>query len=538
MRSKIRIYAIFGLLAAVFTAWFAVLIPWDKLPDPDAFYHATMADLFWKNGPAVIFPWLDLTTLGKHFADQHFLLHVIQSPFVHFLGLAQGSRVSSLILAVICMMGVGVVIYKLRLKPFWLWILLLAVAHPFTTRLVLGKATPLAVLLWLAGLAAATLFAKSRSKSALAVVSVVAMLFVLTHGGWIILPGSLIILYAGGVLSGLALHGQTWLEALKKSVWQPFVASAVGVFAGIILHPGRRELFDLLWIQVLKIGLLTPSYRIPMGQEWDAASPGALLAMTSAFGIVLLLVLAGLIFARQDMATFDARKPNGLGRDDLFKSIVSWGLLLAVLSALTLKSTRYAEYFQPALAVWTAMLVQLVDWNKLQAWLSMGSGRLARWILPGVVVLAMSLLVLRSTTNAYGVLHEKPMFMDDQYLGATQAISLRAQPGDRVYHSQWDEFPVLFSRDQRLRYVAGLDPNFFYEASSTLATRYFDLAFHAASSTQDQAWQLIHDQLGAKFAMVDTIRWPDLAKLLESDPRYIQIGEGQGAVAYQLRAKN
>ncbi|MDD5726661.1 MAG: hypothetical protein PHC53_04655 [Patescibacteria group bacterium] len=531
-----------SLLTIFLAAWFSILMPWDKLPDPDAFYHATMAKLTWEQGPVTSFPWLDLTTLGSHFADQHFLLHVLQSPFVHFFGLAQGSRISSLLFAVLGLMGAAIVFYKLRLRPFWLWPLLLALSYPFSTRMVLGKASPLVVLLWLVGLATAITPRRPHSGRFLPftryflLIFLVSLLFTLTHGGWIILPGSILLLIAGNVLFNKAIAGFDLKQSIKKVPWSALVASLAGVIVGVLLHPGRSELLSLLWLQVVKIGLIAPTYALPMGQEWNPTNIGALIAMISTFGVVLLLIVPGLIFARSTSFPLPGGGKVPEGRIEGFpRLIISWSLLIAVLTALTLKSVRFVEYFLPALAIWTAALAQLVDWKKLFAWLSLGGGRLSKILMPSIVFVAVLVIISRGVWNGYDVLHNKPEFIDDQYLSATKAISEQAQPNDRVYHSQWDEFPILFSRDQRLRYVAGLDPNFFYEATSTLALDYLNLPFHATSSTKEQVWSLIHDKLGAKFALIDTIRWPDLAKILDSDSRYKKIGQGQGGAAYRLQ---
>ncbi|MDD5438533.1 MAG: hypothetical protein PHC70_05350, partial [Patescibacteria group bacterium] len=424
-------------------AWFSILMPWDKLPDPDAFYHATMAKLTWKSGPVTSFPWLDLTSLGSHFADQHFLFHVIQSPFVALLGLTQGSSVSSLLLATLSLLGLAFVFYRLRLKPFWLWPILLALSNPFSTRMVLGKASPLAVLLWMIGLAAVI-------NSSPWIIFTVSFLFALTHGGWIILPGSILILIVGQALHHKAIDNQSWFASIKSANWTALLSSLLGIASGILIHPGRSELLSLLWVQVIKIGVLTPQNILPMGIEWEAASPGAFIAMTSVFGIILLLIVPGLIFARNSQIR------------DRMKLIVSLSFLIAVLVALTFKSSRFAEYLQPALAVWTAALAQLVDWKKLFAWLQMEESRLFKYLVPGVIAIATLLVLANSVAQGYSSLHSKPEFKDDQYLAATQAISNQAKKGDRVFHSQWDEFPVLFSRNQDLKYVAGLDPNFFY----------------------------------------------------------------------------
>ena len=126
------------------------------------------------------------------------------------------------------------------------------------------------------------------------------------------------------------------------------------------------------------------------------------------------------------------------------------------------------------------------------------------------------------------------MFMDNQYQPALQAISQQAQPGDRIFHAQWDEFPILLAHDQRLKYVAGMDPTFFYEADRALALDYFALTINRASTTQEQVWSVAHDRLQAKYALIDTERWPELAQIFAQDKRYIEIGRGPDAVAYRI----
>ncbi|MFA6503786.1 MAG: hypothetical protein WCT54_02410 [Patescibacteria group bacterium] len=564
----------FGICNLAFVILFIVSIPWNKLPDPDAFYHATMAKLTWEHGPVTSFPWLDMTKLGTHFADQHFLLHVIQSPFVHFFGITQGSRISSLFIAVLCILGITFIFYKMRLRPFWLWPILLALSNPFLTRMVLGKASPLAILLWLTGIAAYLTHSSSllRSRESAASSSCTSVrqnpllgkrgqgelgctllckltillssfLFALTHGGWIILPGSILILLLGNIFFNFAFDIQRSGHSVKRifniADIRPLIFSLLGVAAGILVHPGRSELLSLLWVQVFEIGIMTPS-NLPMGIEWDPASFGFLLAMVSVFGIVIVLIIPGLIFANNSFPSSDGGKVSpqsnqNEGRiEGLFRPIISLSFLFAVLVALTLKSARFAEYMQPALALLVAMLAQLVDWKKLFASLRFGEGKILRHLMTAVIAVAGLAVIANSVLNGYIFLHNRKTFYDDQFLAATQVISAEARPGDRVYHAQWDEFPILFSRDQRLKYVAGLDPTFFYEATSTLALDYFNLTARTASTTQDEVWSVVHDRLNAKFAMIDKDRWPDLAKIFAQDKRYIKIGEGGGGIAYRV----
>lgn len=526
-----------SLLIIFLLSWFSILMPWNKLPDPDAFYHATMAKLTYEQGAITSFPWLDLTTLGRHFADQHYLFHVLQIPFVNIFGLTQGSRLSSITLALICMMVIYIIFRLLKLKPAWLWAVLLSLLYPFSVRLILGKASPLAILLWMISLALTSLIlinkkniSKSSSYIFYFLFFIFALFFSLSHGGWIILPLSTLILFMGHILYEKALFPGPFKLVLYKLPWVGLLAGLLGLATGILLHPGRRELLSFLWVQVIKIGVMTPSQAIPMGQEWASANIGELLATTSIFLLIIILTVPGLIFA--------ARKINFFEADDELQKFarlsIVWGILVAVLGALTLKSLRFAEYFQPALVIWVASLFQLIDWKKLLSWLSLDGGAKGRFLIPVIILIASGSLLARSVWNGYHVMHSKPMFMDNQYQPALQAISQQAQPGDRIFHAQWDEFPILLAHDQRFKYVAGMDPTFFYEADRALALDYFALTINRASTTQEQVWSVAHDRLQAKYALIDTQRWPELAQIFAQDKRYLEIGRGPDAVAYRI----
>jgi len=572
--------AIFAGLTYVFAAWFTFLIPWKLFPDPDAFYHAIMAQMTWLHGPVSKFPWLDLTSLGQHFSDQHYLLHVIEGPFVQIFGLMNGSRISSVTFAVICMLGLTAVFFTLRLRPYWLWPLLLITTSPFCMRLVQGKASPLAILLWMVGIAAclkimttisvipAPLMSSSgevrrrpgdplpsnkerftysldsrffafnaihgNDKNKIGITKwltvwqwriclfVCSVLFALTHGGWIILPGSIFLLLVGQAAFAHVDGQLVWKQAIKQVSWPLLAVSLLGVVVGLILHPGTIELLRVLYIQVIKIAILTPR-QLSMGNEWGAATVGDSLGMSAIFGVLLVLVIAGMFVApKKDL-------------DRKYSYIVFLcAPLVAALFMLSLKSLRYTEYFQPLFCLWIASLMQWTDWRKLQQELKLGNGRLGMVFLPAIIFFCLFVVTFNNVFSAYSSLHNSNMFRDSLYIIPMKAISDAAQPGDRVYHAQWDEFPLLFLRDQRLRYVSGLDPTFLYEASTTLALDYEDLSFRAASSTREKAWSYIHNRVGAKFLIIDKERWKDLVKLIDSDSRYVRMAEGDGGVAYRV----
>ncbi|MCI0479223.1 hypothetical protein L0Y59_01635 [Candidatus Uhrbacteria bacterium] len=524
-------------------AYFGVMMPWGVFQDPDAFYHAHAALLLWRDGPLLAFPWLDLTTLGASYADHHVLFHAVQAPFVAWLGWATGSRVSSVLLAAGCMATLYACLRWLGLRYAPAWTALTALSQPLATRLMLGKASPLAIALFVLGMAAAW-------RRAPAVAFAAGVLFALAHGGSIFLLGSVVLLACGEVVYRHVVEDAPWRIAFRAAPWRETLAVAGGIAFGTAAHPNFPENLAFLWVQVVTIGLGTPLDRVVMGNEWLPSGPGAVFGSFAPWFLALLLGLAGLLFAPRDfmkknlpigkkVVTGDGKGEGdgervGDGRRDAMAAAVAFALPVAVLLALTFKSRRIAEYLVPALALWIPWLWQMTDVRMFAVALGQGYSFRMRRVVYAVLALALVATVARGTYGAYDALHTGG-YRDDIWQEEMAAVSALADPGDRVFHSDWDEFPVLWNLDDRLRYVAGLDPTFLLVAASTLSDAYRDLTWGRTSSTPDGAWDLIHGRLGARFVFVDLRDHRSLADLLKGDGRYTLLLETGDGVAFEIR---
>lgn len=511
VRRGIRTLCVF-LLAA---AWFSLLISWHGFPDPDAFYHAKMALLVWQHGPVMSFPWLDLTTLGKAFADQHFLFHVIESPFVAMLGWATGARVTAIFLSAIFLTTFDRCARWLGFRYAAAWTILLAITPPLLIRTLLGKATPLALALFVVGLAAAW-----KRKPILAFV--IASIFALTHGGWVYLLGSSVLLVIGDVIFSKIVEDRSWRDAIRSSPWNGVVAIFAGVILGTIFHPNYPANVSVLWTQIVTIGLQTPYAHVILGNEWRPIGP---LEVLGSLALWVMAFIAGI------GATILARRRQ-IDRE-VARGAVAFAWPVAILFAFTMKSQRNAEYLVPAVALWIPWIWNLVDLDTLREALARGwSERRQKvtTVILMIMIIAASVKGVWGTWNALAT-HAQP---DNAFASAMAPVSAIAKPGDRVFHSDWDEFPVLFNLDDRLRYVAGLDPTFLYEASSSLSDAYRDLTWHTASSTVRDAWSLIHDRLDARFVFIARADHEPLADLIKTDQRYRLLAQTEDAVTFEV----
>ena len=601
---------IFIALAIFFISWFSFITPQDRFADPDAFYHITVAKLISEKGPLTDFPWLDLTTLGSHFADQHFLFHILQIPFLKILDPLTASRISSIFFAIVCMLGISLVFHKLKTPLWWLWPILLAFTQPLTTRLIQGKASPLAILFWFVGIGTVLNFLQRekltptpllRSREGLKVnsetppllilregakgvslnqpnlsairyqlsaIGLVSFLFTLTHGGWILLPVSILIILLSDLSYQKIFFALISKHLLNKEVGRiykitvrylsPLVASLTGCLLGLLMHPNRSELLSFLKVQLFDVAVATPRI-LRMGTEWNTSSIENIISMFGTFGIILLLILLGVILlnnkhqiANSNISSDDVgrRTPalSEVERCDVRRSALTLTPLLVLLFLASIKSLRFTEYFQPLLALQTALLATLINWKDLYNKFKLPTAKYEirpssraqvegntkfDLLVPSVILFAIAMILVQHAVSAYSDQHYAKRFLANQYKIPMDAISAIANPGDRVYNSMWDEFPILFFHNQNLRYISGLDPTFLYKSSTTLALDYQNLVFNS-SSTQAEAYSLIHDRLEADFILIDNERWPKLNDLIATDHRYTFLAEGDGGVSYKV----
>jgi len=509
------------LVFAVSAGWFAVMIPWHGFNDPDAFYHATASRLLWEHGPIRSFPQLDLTLLGSSYADLHFGFHLFVAPFTAAFGDLQGLRIASVILCGLCLAAFYLSLRWLKVRIPLVWTALLLTATSFAMRASLGKATPFALTLFIFGLVAAW-----KRKPWL--VAFLTFVFALSHGGWLFLAGSIVLLAFGDALYNHMVQDMPWRATLIRSRWREIFAGFLGGVAGLLLHPNFPNVIRFSFAQVVTIGLGTPYQHVLMGTEWLPPDLSGMFASYAVWVIAALLGLSGLLLARRE--PFD---------EDRARLLVSMGWIMAALTALTLKSRRNAEYLTPVVALWCGVLWSLVDAKRLWAVFMGPFVRMRPWVRTAAVSFVLGICLVafgKQLIELYASINPAG-YADDVYAVSMKAISDRAQPGDRVFHSSWDEFPMLYHADQRLRYVSGLDPTFLYIASSTLSDEVKEVTWDISTSTKEVTWSLIHDQLHSRFVFVSRKNHQTFLTRIQGDERYVQIASSTDSAAFVISSE-
>jgi hypothetical protein len=140
----------------VFLAAFVVLLILQATPifaDPDSFYHVKMALLMRDGGIVWQFPWLQLTTLGQNFTDQHLLYHALLVPFVTIFPPLIGMKVATVIFGAIFFTVVYWFLRSFNVRWAFVYPLILLFIRPFTFRIALAKAPSTALVFLVVGLA-------------------------------------------------------------------------------------------------------------------------------------------------------------------------------------------------------------------------------------------------------------------------------------------------------------------------------------------------------------------------------------------------
>ncbi|MFA6429438.1 MAG: hypothetical protein WCV84_02975 [Patescibacteria group bacterium] len=503
MRKWIAYPLVFFLSAFVF----ALLQPWGMFVDPDAFYHAKITTLMMASGALHAFPWLDLTTLGTHFADHHYLFHVGLMPFLRFFGTLPGIQIAAVTFGALFMVALYAVLNALKIERPWFWLFAALTQTSLLFRLSLGKASPWALIFFVIGLAAVAL-----RKPILG--AIIGALFALSHGGWEILLGAQGLYVAGELLFLRSVERRSWKESFLCSGVFAFFATIIGCVVGIVLHPNFPDNIAFLWVQIVKIGVLTPMGRVRMGDEWLSTD---IPSMVASFGFLLVASLGalyGMLFARKP----DLDRPRA-------KQIMGWAFVFAALFVLTLKSRRMVEYLVPVAILWVSSLWTLVDVERL--WQEL---RVQKKLLGVFAVLIFGMMIRAYHVTYTGLRADADRYDADAKLA--QTIAEHTEPGERVFHTRFDEFPELFYHLDRQKYVVGLDPTFLLEKDPARSD-----ALQKMTDERDveKITQTVREQFDARLILVSSWDPKEFLEALATSTQLNLLYKDERNVLYEMR---
>ena len=504
-----RRYVQYLLLLLITLSLFTYLQLDRTFADPDSFYHAKMAEILVSQGAITGLPWLSATTLKYNFVDHHFLYHLFLIPFVQFFSPLLGLKIATIIFASLAIMAIFWLLRQLGIKGAFWYVLFLLTVNPFIFRLNLAKAQGLVlVFLFL------TIYLLLNRRY-LALI-LVAGLYVWLYGGW---PLVLVLAVVYGLANWfLASFRGGWfnlrigkIKVLLQNFWL-LISAALGLIAGLVFNPYFPKNLEFYWQQSFKIAVFNYQNFIGVGGEWY---PYALADLFfGALPFFLLFILALIVFI-----IFGQKQ-----------SLAGWFFLVLSLLflSLTLKSRRYVEYFIPLALCFSALSLN-VFFELIKPRLNkLVSARLI-FLSPLIILLALAPVFYRDLSLVKDSFRQG--FSFDKFARASQWLKQNSSPGEIVFHSDWDEFPLLFYHNDLNYYLVGLDPTFMYEFDQNLHQRWVKIT---SGQTTADLYQTIKMIFGASYVFVDFNQNADFDRNLANNFYFEKVFEDQEARIYRI----
>jgi hypothetical protein len=525
-------YLVFGFIAILM-----VMIHLQRQTDAiccgdwDGYYHIRWSSLLWENFKhghwLPSFTWLPLTVLNPQaYADQYFLFHLLQIPFVWVFEPVMAAKASTVFYGTLAVFAAYWLLYKYDVRYQLVWLsAILTCSTMFYYRLNMAKAPPVAIIMTIAG---------------------ISLLWERKYV-WL-MPLMFAFVWAYNLFPLLLIAALIWTIILgwneRRFEWRPLAYAGAGLILGNVINPFFPQNL-LLFVEHLQEKLrFGNDFPVPVAGEWY---PYTSLELMTIFPVALLAMLTGYVL-------FTPRNGKLPERGTFFLMFVS------LLLAWQLRSKRFAEYF-PLFAILFAAFSWQAFWERIstpagdsnreiEPFLEMHERtedeiawnyllRRVPWI--AGVLLGVYFVHTFVGFHLLGLGHDAGLVAsirrnqaNDKYRRTMAwATGFDAQgnenipAGERIFNCNWDAFPKLFFLDQKHAYVSGLDPNYLYSQNPHL----YQMLQDVISGKIDDAGPIIRENFGARFVFADAHENEDMiAKGLRSGWMELVYEDDEGRI--------
>jgi hypothetical protein len=474
-------------------AWIQFASP--DMPDNDGFYHIKLAYLMRTEGIKPEFSWLPQSILNpREFYDHHFLFHVALIPFT-FGDLRLGAKAAAVLFAALAFLSIWYVFHRQRVPFAWLWALgLLGISEAFLYRMSITRAQSLSLGLLTLGI----LWLLERKYKHLAVL---AFIYVWMYDAFPLLI-ALAVLY---ILAVLLIE--------RRFDIRPLAFVGAGILLGMLINPYFPDNITFSIRHMLPKLLDATSVRV--GNEWFPYETGQLLenslpALAAFASGILALGLSG---RKMDVRT-------------------AFALLAALLFGLMLfQARRFVEYFPPfalifAAFAWTPLLSdpepsrpdreEPSPWRRVQAGVPLT-----------VLTLAVGFSLLRTLPAAHARMETLKPY--DLYAGASSWLEQNTAEGERVFQTDWDDFPRLFFYNTHNTYLIGLDPTYLQMYDAEL----YDLWVPLVRGEVDRPSQYIANIFDSRYVHTD-LNHEAFIERAADDPHMQVVYQDGDSILYRI----
>lgn len=479
------------LLWAIFGGFLALIqFASPDILDNDGYYHIKLAYLMRTEGLKPAFEWLPLSILNqREFYDHHFLFHVALMPFT-FGDLRVGAKWAAVLFASLAFLSTWNLLKNQRIPYSELWALgLMALSEAFIYRMSIPRAQSLSLAALMLGLD----WLLRRKHLSLAIL---AFFFV-----WFYDAFPLLLIFSGVFVLA------NWLVQREWEL-RPLIYTASGLAAGMIINPYFP--YNILFTIQHILPKLLDTTAVSVGNEWYPYTTAQLLENSP---------LALVAFASGALALgFSAKKID-------LRTLASF-LIAALSGLLLLQSRRFIEYFPPfalvfAAFAWSPILEQArnLEQKPLRRWFT--AALIAALLVPGIW---MTLAASRENMQT-----AKP---HETYASASAWLAENTPAGERIFQSDWDDFPRLFFYNTHNTYLVGLDPTYMLLYDESL----YNIWVNISRGEIENPSKVILEEFGASYVLTD-LRHGNFLKQVEQDNAMIEVFRDEFAAVYKINAR-
>lgn len=500
--------------------------------DFDGYYHIKWSQMLWQGIKSGHFPpaftWLPLTTLDQNgYVDHHLLFHILQIPFTWFGNLTMGAKVAALLFGSLAVFSCYWLIVHYRIRYALIWLLaLLACSGPFLYRLNMAKAPPLAILCMVAGIY--LLFEKKY---------------------WLLGPLMFFFVWTYSLFPTLFIAAVIWAAVVawseQRVEWRPVAWTGAGMIAGLVINPYFPKNIRL-FVEHALMKLTPGEFSARVGQEWYPYESWIFLG--NCF-IACLAMLAGYIAFQGSDRKRSARA--------LFFLIFSTILMIA-----TFRSRRFVEYWPPFAILFAAFSLQQIfegvrgaigslpadvldelqpfldrdeqsatekEDERRELWKTVAAGSIAAMLFIAMLVNVRGV----SWLKIGGVAGEIASGAGpEHYRQGMDWVRTNVPAGERIFNTDWDDFPKMFFYDTSHSYISGLDPTYLLDKNPELSKLYENVTL----GHEENAAEIIRTRFGARYVFSDKEEIHEVfyAKAMESG-WFEQVYEDDECVILRIR---
>jgi hypothetical protein len=394
------------------------------LTDPDGYFHARLASMFFERGLSREFPWTQASVWKDRYCDKEFLYHLAMAPFT--AGEVEPLRGALLFSTILGVAVFAALYFVLRWNgvpwPAAFAALPACLGPGFMLRLLMIRPHVLSIVLNLIGL---HFLIRGRWKA----MAVLGFVYSWSYSFPFALLMTAVPFVFGRWLSGGGLD------------WKSAAAAGGGALAGLAIHPFTPLTFDSV-LTILKIMYSSlGGTKMPLANEFASPDARMLLLSSPLFCAAIAVLCVG---------------GWRLGRKI---SPEATGILCAALfwTGAAMVSYRFIEYSHPMMVAAAAFVFRDAGIAERLEAMACGARRSRRLSAAACAAVIIAAAHLHSIYGSWAYMRGTS---PRRFSGACAWLSAHAAAGETVVNLRWDEFPELFYDGYRQYYLWAMDPVF------------------------------------------------------------------------------